>query len=456
MDKEWHRKLSRCNATQNNGRICGEESKQSDENEKQTCIIAKKKGLAALRSFPLPCAPTTALCPLQPPTTNHFRATTPPTTTNHQPNLLVTTPSLWRCGIAAAAHCITFILILQSDSMKPSKQAKKATLKLLKQSSPKTEKELMDEIVHEEVSQKHVTKALEKLLTKGEIVGKDGVYSLASACRSESSSEVVEQGEPHAGEDAVPFAEILRRRATKQDRKSTESQIKNEKQDDFDIDDEIRRLEAELAADGDESDEYSTGASDEDSVERDRLVSFGAVSVKVIEPSPSKTTGMPSDAVMCFSAVAQERIAPLPERCLPKTKKRNLKGIDEDPQQTMAKKSTVSNGLRDAVKEVLSGYVARSHQRLPFYCRVCAKQYSTEQEFFDHKTTDFHKAAVEEERKLSFCKLCRKQFTSPIQLKEHISSRPHKERLSQMRSQQARHRSRGRNAGEGQAQRQWC
>jgi hypothetical protein len=33
-----------------------------------------------------------------------------------------------------------------------------------------------------------------------------------------------------------------------------------------------------------------------------------------------------------------------------------------------------SDGLRDAVQELLSGYVARSSEKIPFYCRVCLHQ----------------------------------------------------------------------------------
>ena len=66
-----------------------------------------------------------------------------------------------------------------------------------------------------------------------------------------------------------------------------------------------------------------------------------------------------------------------------------------------------------------------------------------EQEFFGHKQSDFHKTAVEVERKASYCKLCRKQLTSPEQLKEHLTSRPHKERMDRARSRNPPGRGRG-------------
>ena len=40
-----------------------------------------------------------------------------------------------------------------------------------------------------------------------------------------------------------------------------------------------------------------------------------------------------------------------------------------------------SDGLRDAVQEVLSGYVARSSEKIPFYCRVCLHQSENQEDF---------------------------------------------------------------------------
>ena len=81
------------------------------------------------------------------------------------------------------------------------------------------------------------------------------------------------------------------------------------------------------------------------------------------------------------------------------------------------------------MKEVLSGYTARSSEKIPYYCRFCSKQYNNEVEFFEHKNTEFHIAAVAVERKATYCRLCRIQLTSPVQMKEHLKSKPHKERL---------------------------
>jgi deoxyribodipyrimidine photolyase-like uncharacterized protein len=80
-----------------------------------------------------------------------------------------------------------------------------------------------------------------------------------------------------------------------------------------------------------------------------------------------------------------------------------------------------------------------------------------EEEFFDHKRSEFHKTAVEMEQKASYCKLCRKQLTSLVQLKEHLTSKPHKERLDRVRENRRMggNRGRGRGRGPGQERRQW-
>ena len=57
-------------------------------------------------------------------------------------------------------------------------------------------------------------------------------------------------------------------------------------------------------------------------------------------------------------------------------------------------------------------------------------------EFQQHKQTEFHKVAVQAERKASKCNLCRKQFTSVIQLREHLASRPHRQRMDRMKEKQ--------------------
>lgn len=329
------------------------------------------------------------------------------------------------------------------DRMKPTKQAKKAILTLL-ETFPKSEHELLQHVCNDNnVSRKHVSMAIHKLLKKKVIIESQGYYY--SLLKKDECSEADDEPETKL-ETVVPFAEILRRRRAAAE-KSCANDVDSATTKDADLDDEIQRLEAELAAH--ESDDESDGAIDDE--EDGKKVSFGANTVVEMESTWTDNNTKDAPTVVCLSSVAEERIAPLPASCLPQNKKRSLKGIDKSVERPYKK---VSSGLQEAVQEVLSGYVARSSERLPFYCRVCSKQYSNDKEFFDHKGGDFHKAAVEMERKASFCKLCRKQFTSPVQLKEHVSSRPHRERLETMRSRQPPRRNRGR--GNGQSQRQWC
>ena len=250
-----------------------------------------------------------------------------------------------------------------------------------------------------------------------------------------------------------------------------------------DIDDEIQRLEAELAADDNHDDSNDDDDDDDDgnhddvnvdaAVSRPRRVRFSVVQqYQEIVPRFASLHGDSnsnsnsnddldskepcSTGIICLSEVSDARIEGLPKSCLPSIRRKRNSGIvaadnddddDDDKQRKGSKKTRKNwNGLQEAVKEVLSGYVARSSERLPFYCRVCLKQYDNETEFMQHKKTEFHKVAVEVERKASFCKLCRKQFTSPVQLKEHLSSKPHKDRLLRVQERQKR---------VGQGSRQW-
>ena len=241
-----------------------------------------------------------------------------------------------------------------------------------------------------------------------------------------------------------------------------------------DLDDEIKRLEAELAQ-GDESssdsDDDSESENDESDVlsksidrkntTRKKKISFGETSIlnqeelksldEMVEASSS------DNAVICVSECASDEIAPLPTSSLPKCKSKKLKidledgnaskkGNENQPSKKSKKRkrsktsddnsNEVNDGLRQAVLEVLDGYKPRSSERIPFYCRVCSHTSSNEEEFKAHKRSDFHKAAVQIERKKTYCKLCRKQLTSIVQMQEHLKSKPHKEKLEFVRARQ--------------------
>jgi Zinc-finger of C2H2 type len=203
-----------------------------------------------------------------------------------------------------------------------------------------------------------------------------------------------------------------------------------------DLDDEIRRLEAELQEIDD--DDEDSGSENEQEEEED-----------------NDTVVVTKEAILALSSVKDDRIERLPAAALPapvpkkSTKNKKRPNLDETTGKSSSSKrnkktstttpntqNTVSQGLKNAVQEVLRGYIPRSAEHLPFYCRCCARQYDDLAAFQLHKTTDFHIAAVDLERKASYCKLCRKQLTSPAQLSDHLQSRPHHERLRTLQARQ--------------------
>lgn len=184
-----------------------------------------------------------------------------------------------------------------------------------------------------------------------------------------------------------------------------------------DIDREIARLEAELATDYSDTSSSCASTADDDGRYAAKNESNG------LQPHND-------EGILCLSTLKNERIERLPSKHLPKI----VASKNSNTEAARQKKRTAvqSSGLEKAVQEVLRGYVPRSAERLPFYCRVCQTQFSNEDEFFEHRQSQFHTAAAEAERKASYCKLCRKQLTSPAQMKEHLASAPHKERLERV------------------------
>lgn len=302
------------------------------------------------------------------------------------------------------------------------------------------------------------------MICPGEIDPESSGGSDGSGSSSEDDSQ--DKDEP------LPFAELMRKRAgesSKTDDKEKSGDDDNRSEDvGEDIDDEIRRLEAELAADSDDDDddssEYSGGSDDESTPDDDdelggkskRKISFGPSTEYTDHRMNDSDKVVPSEGGVIRSNLESERIVPLPKSALPQMKRRKLKGIDADVDDDGEKKNKrkssnkddkdVNEGLREAVKEVLSGYEARSHERIPFYCRVCSVQSKDMESFLAHKNTDFHNAAVKAERKATYCQACRKQFTSPVQMEEHLNSKPHHERMIYLRS---RNQGRGGRGGRG-------
>ena len=252
------------------------------------------------------------------------------------------------------------------------------------------------------LEKKGIRSALKALCERGE-VKKDGkLYGRQLALKEQQVQQEAETTNTSSLNQApvVPIAERLRQgKAVKKSVRIVEPEV--------DIDDEIARLEAELQA--------SSSSEESDSEEGDDVEGNG---------------------ILSLSKYSDSRISSLPATALPQPGRYKATG-ERRPEKAPKQSSVeVPDGLREAVKEVLSGYKARSSEKLPFYCRVCQVQYSNADEFFQHKQTQFHEAAVAMERKATFCKLCRKQLTSPEQMKEHLASKPHRMRLQKMKEKQ--------------------
>lgn len=248
---------------------------------------------------------------------------------------------------------------------------------------------------------------------------------------SDSSSDQSASSESHI----VTAEELMRRKRKKTHGSQSSAVIKTKSTDSLkeeDLDEEIKRLEAELESSSDYTDDDSSSSSDgsDSDDDGDSAKSRKIEGRESIDPSSK-------DAIICLSSCASETIQPLAKSLLPACKSKKLK-IDRDAenQKVREKNDGVSDGLRDVVKEVLAGYKPRSSERIPFYCRVCAVQSKDESEFKLHKQSEFHKTAVQVEKKATYCKLCRKQLTSLVQMQEHLDSRPHKERLDSMKARQ--------------------
>ena len=284
------------------------------------------------------------------------------------------------------------------------------------QSCSRTKKELKRAVkaARPSVKKKYTKRALKDLLANGKVQKNGKEYKLriedvptkpTSAITSQPKSILSSQKQID-DETGIPIGMKLR------ESKSTKGVRFSEELDSGgDIDDEIARLERELMEEGNDSDD--SGSSSED------------------ETSDTKKDG--NGAILSLSSYADDKIETLPSACLPVPGKYSLK---KKKKSKSPQPPAVKSGLQKAVEEVLSGYTARSSEKIPFYCRFCSKQYEDEESFFAHKSLEFHETAVALERKATYCKLCRKQFTSPIQMKEHLASRPHKQRLQDVRSRQ--------------------
>jgi len=327
-------------------------------------------------------------------------------------------------------------------------------------------------------SKKEIKSALKRLVKQGKVSKNGDQYTVVEG-----------QENPKIGlkneTEFVPIAERIRRqqlqKQTKIDKKSLDESkpqrrgplptatINREIQEEpktMDLDEKIRRLEAELAAssNSEDEDDEDSESGEEDNISKiqpKKSITFGENSTHFFQTDEgrSKHTSQSHDeGVICLSEVAEDRIEPLPSTSLPQSKRRLLKGIDSSndgepskPKQSKKRKReklaesnnskkehNMSEGLKDAVEEMLQSYVPSSQlDRPPLYCRICKHQSTTMSEFEAHRKTELHLEAVKLEKKKTYCRLCQKQMTSLVQMEEHLKSKPHKERLDFMKGKQS-------------------
>ena len=315
------------------------------------------------------------------------------------------------------------------------------------QSSAVSRKDIQKQLAVKKKDIKHVLKRL----LKQNVIAKNGKKYTYIEQQSSSSSM--------SSEDIMPIAQRIR---TKDDNTHQQLQSESNNNNKVDLDDEIKRLEAELAADDssnsesddDIEDDYESEDADDTSNNKKKAISFGEDSIYKYSDGKQTTNSHEADiggtGVICLSNVANDRIEPLPQSSLPQNKRKMLKGIDsvDDNEGSNNKRSKkqkqqdkeehkVSEGLKHAVQDLLQNYIRPSQiDRPPFYCRVCQHQSSSQSEFDEHRASEFHKVAVKEEQKKTYCKLCRKQLTSVVQMEEHLKSKPHRQKMDYVKNKQ--------------------
>lgn len=216
------------------------------------------------------------------------------------------------------------------------------------------------------------------------------------------------------------------------------------------IDDQIASLEKQLNNNIDNHNDENEDNEDDEDEEENELRSSEKVIVE------KDDTGRP--VKLMSKSLLKHRIEPLPSSLLPSAtcgfaggrnsqssgevgKKRSLKTVQfatiasqvEPVKQKRPPVDPSMTGMEATVRELLSNYVPSSHEKKPFWCRVCQFQGSSESELLAHRDTVFHRKAAEIEKSVCSCRPCKKQFTSPEQLKEHLRGKLHQEMLSKQR-----------------------
>lgn len=196
----------------------------------------------------------------------------------------------------------------------------------------------------------------------------------------------------------VPIGKKLRQLQSKKKREDANCSLSLEAQ--------IAELEKELLV-------------DEEVDSEGRLVVLRSKSFVEERIQPLHASFLPS-ATCGFSSAGAKR---------PQSKVRFDDARDTAPKKRANAETSVAAELPDEMKirQLLSNYTA---ERRPFWCRLCRFQGSNNDEFFEHRESDFHKKAMAMEQKLCHCRMCKRSFTSAVQLKEHMTGKLHNENLN--------------------------
>ncbi|ETI42717.1 hypothetical protein F441_12228 [Phytophthora nicotianae CJ01A1] len=194
-------------------------------------------------------------------------------------------------------------------------------------------------------------------------------------------------------------------------KQSAESALQTKKkQEEEDIAERIKRLEAELQSRGDDS-------SDSDS--------------ETDSDSDSDSDIDQAKVVVNLSAYASERIESLPENMLPAARpSSNL-----PPAKKKRKKSQQEENERAASKALEQlGDALTFPKKVPFACKPCKFIGKDLEDFQTHRASNDHLERVQTGDKTLHCVLCNKSFTSPAQLDEHRAGKWHKQRAQQKKA----------------------
>eukprot|EP00956_Cyclotella_meneghiniana_P021349 scaffold38787_cov73-Cyclotella_meneghiniana.AAC.5 len=322
-------------------------------------------------------------------------------------------------------------------------------------------------------TKKEIKRALKQLVSEKKLCKDSNHYFIPDPSASSGSSEE-ESGSDESVEKQlyVPIAQRMKKQSFNDElisEKIVGSKKEFSKPHQVDFDEEIRRLETELAADSD-IDEDAASSSDISYQDGDKNVQNSAHTSAKDDESVSSNL-QSNEGMICLSKSANERIEPLPASAMPQIARKTISGQDKKlskKRKHHKEEHTVNKGLKSAVDDLLSNYKPRSEvEQTPWYCRICQHQSNDEADFLDHRASELHKMATKEHQRKTYCRICRKQMTSVIQFQEHLNSRPHRELLASKRSQQQGRgkggagnrgfcRGGGR-AGRGEkSKRQWC